>query len=129
MDVKNSEELEFQIREVILKVLKDFDISNYDVEIKFNVIEKFCKICLKKEEIYITIGYMKKFNFLTIDFNSKLLETIPNGTLIMSADHKIYKSYNIDDFFDFLDSEFVQLLKVLRDNKGLLRVELGNIMN
>lgn len=118
--------LENQIKKLILGVLKEFDTSNYDIEP--DIIDNCCIIYIKKDEVCILIGYLKKDNYLSINFDNKLLETIPTGPMVIKKDLTVYKSYIVDDFFDFLNGEFVQLLKVLKDNENLLKVELGNIL-
>ena len=120
-------ELTAKINNLILEILKDFDMSNIAIDVYFG--NYSCSIYVKNTLYTIAIDYAKRLGFdLHIAIHSQL-------------NHKIYKNSNfvpqycsIEEYIQFinkepiLDSELIQTIKTLYNNKDILEEELKNIL-
>ena len=106
-DLKN--ELTSKIKNLILEILKDFDMSKYKIDIC--ILDNECYITILKENIYITTIQYKNENYSFFKIN---------------ASNNI--AYTYDSFLDELNSEPIQIITTLKNNKDILEEELKNIL-
>ncbi|HJH54810.1 MAG TPA: hypothetical protein K8V77_01845 [Brachyspira hyodysenteriae] len=136
---KLKNELETQVKDLILKVLKDIDISKYEC----NVIVKYESTDIdfidtnKDLRFYIhfpyyKVNYWNENNKISIRlYQEKKLLDYQLESVCVDSDRGYYediKFYRVEDIISFLDSEPIQIIKILNDNKELLEKELKNIL-
>ena len=129
------EKLESKIKEeiekLIFNILKDFDLSNYKIEIK--VFETGCLIDIKLKYFFnLYINYTNIYtstylNKLNMDIVNNVEFQLPYVTGYIINDY-ITKSCSLKEYVEFLDSEDIKVIKVLYSNKDILEKELKNIL-
>ncbi|WP_300743097.1 hypothetical protein [uncultured Brachyspira sp.] len=136
---KLKNKLESQVKELILKILKDFDMSKYKDSI--NVNEKYTGIDFidTNKDLRINIFFPYYGNNALYDnyeliirlYQEKELLDYQLSGVCVDEDRGYYehiKFYSAEDIISFLDSEPIQIIKILNDNKELLEKELKNIL-
>lgn len=121
-DLKN--ELTSKIKNLILEVLKDFDMSNYEISVYFYD-DGICNIYIAKND-YIAVLIVKEK--LDICIFEKVFYPLRIKVCDLYTSSNKYSVYDVKNFFDFVDSEPIQIIKTLNDNKELLEKELKNIL-
>lgn len=136
---KLKNELESQVKELILKILKDFDMSKYKDGI--NVNEKYTNIDFidTNKDLRINIFFPYYGNNPLYDnyeliirlYQEKELLDYQLSGVCVDEDRGYYehiKFYSAEDIISFIDSEPIRIIKTLNDNKELLEKELKNIL-
>ena len=129
------EKLELEIKEkiekLILDILKDFDLSNYKIEIK--VFITGCLIDIQLNHFFnLYIHYTDyptniRFDRLNIDIVNDTECRMPYVTGTTINDY-ITKSCSLNEYIEFLDSVDIKVIKVLYSNKDILEKKLKNIL-
>lgn len=125
MKVKNlKKELECQIKELILKVLKEFDMSKYVIEI--NILDDECFIVISKGGKNITcIHYFEKCQLLIYVFDNIYSLIKPRNEFDIFGE----VAYSWGSFLERLDDELIQIIKTLELSRdSILFTELKNIL-
>ena len=124
-------ELENQIKDLILKVLKDFNMSNYKIDIYIYSDE--CEIIIREGKRYIAyINYIEnKYNshsfniYVYKDVNDYIFTDRPN----IGNFNGIQKDfYSAECFIQRLDCEPIKIIKELYFYRQILETELKNIL-
>ncbi|WP_028328873.1 hypothetical protein [Brachyspira alvinipulli] len=126
-------ELTAKIKNLILEILKDFDLSRCKIKIKIFKIKEYkgksyenqCNIYIIKDNLIYKIHY-HNFNIISISIYSKkdLLITRYAYDII----YRDYKAYPLEEIIQFLDSEAVKIIRKLHKSKRTLRTKLKNIL-
>lgn len=112
---KLQKELETQIKDLILKVLKDFDMSKYIIDVC--LLTEHPIIYIRKKDVFISaIHYIDGVIFSQADYS------------LIDMYFKKKSMFDIDKMVDFVNSESIQIIKTLYYNKSLLETELKNIL-
>ena len=118
-------ELTAKIKNLIFEVLKDFDMSKYKIDIC--ILDNECYITILKENIYITTIQYKNENYSFF-----MIYVFDNLYELLKPSYKINASNNIaytyESFLDKLNSESIQIITTLKNNKNILEEELKNIL-
>ena len=116
-------EIKEEIEKLILNILKDFDLSNYKIEIK--VFETGCLIDIQLNHFFnLYINYTNIYRNISLD---KLYMDIVNDTEFRmpyvtgtTINDYITKSCSLNEYIEFLDSVDIKVIKVLYSNKDIL---------
>lgn len=136
-------ELENKIKELILEVLKDFDMSKYwnGIKIKYHYtdivfIDENNEYKIRifypyyKDEVRINWEENNKID-IRLYYKDKRLIDYQLESVCVDSDRGYYedvKFYSAEDIIKFLDSELIQIVKTLHENKALLETEIKNIL-
>ncbi len=118
-------ELENKIKELILEVLKDFDMSKYQIQI--HILDNECFINILRSDIYITsIQYKNEnYDFFMIYVFDEIYDFLKPSYRVNAFNHIVY---TYESFLNDLQSEPVKIIQTLDFHKRQLETELKNIL-
>lgn len=125
---KLQKELEQQVRDLILDVLKNFDMSKYDVIVE---IENDCLIRIKRKNYYsnndiLSIQYDDENNE---DNNKDMIIRVYTDHIFVNRDIKHFSEVlTIEKFFDILNSDDVNIIKFINSQKAEIEKRLKAIL-
>lgn len=128
-------ELTAKIKNLIFEILKDFDMSNTAIDVYFQ--DYHCSIYVKNTLLKIHISYSEDLGFskVRIGICSELNEKVDRYGKSYPKDYKFVPTYcSLEEYIQFinkepiLDSELIQIIKTLYNNKDILEKELKNIL-
>ena len=135
---KLKNELESQIKELILKILKDFNMSKYKDSINVNEKCTYIDFIDTNKDLRINIFFpygnsalYDNYELVIRLYQEKELLDYQLSSVCVDEDRGYYehiKFYSAEDIINFIDSEPIQIIKILNDNKELLEKELKNIL-
>lgn len=119
-------ELEVLVKELILKILKDFDLSRYQIYV--NIFDRECIIYICNDNTELIYISYKSGDYICSNiyaFDNLYSEIKPSYKEEDISGKVIYTSNN---FLESFEKEPVKLLRVLNSNKEQIELGLKNIL-
>lgn len=115
-----------QIKDLILKVLKDFDMSKYRISIDVGSYDN--KITISKDRIDIAIiqyTIHKNYSYFNLYVCDNLYKLLKPSYKEQTCSNIIY---TMDSFLDQLENESIKIIRELYSHKEQIENELKNIL-